>query len=69
MEDSMPTALVAGALDLAVEPRGGRVAGVIFHSDRGSQYLSDRFRARSARLRDLPVRRPGGHLPLYRLIP
>jgi transposase InsO family protein len=45
MEDSMPTALVAGALDMAVEQRGGHVAGVIFHSVRGAQYLSDRFRA------------------------
>ena len=45
MEEQMPTSLVAGALDEAVEQRGGRVAGVIFHSDRGSQYLSDKFRA------------------------
>jgi len=36
MEEQMPTALVAGALDMAVGRRGGRVAGVIFHSDRGS---------------------------------
>ena len=35
-EDQMPTALVAGA-DKAVEQRGGRVAGVIFRSERGSQ--------------------------------
>lgn len=44
MEDSMPTALVAGALTMAVDQRGGHVPGVIFHSDRGSQYLSEKFR-------------------------
>ncbi len=44
MEEQMPTALVAGALDMAVDQRGSRVAGVIFHSDRGSQYLSEKFR-------------------------
>ena len=45
MADSMPTALVAGALTMAVDQRDGRVAGVAFHSDRGAQYLSDKFRA------------------------
>jgi transposase InsO family protein len=32
----MPTALVADALKMAVELRGGDVRGVIFHSDRGN---------------------------------
>ena len=44
MDDTMPTALVAAALTTAVALRGGDVRGVIFHSDRGSQYLSDRYR-------------------------
>ena len=45
MDDTMATALVAAALTMAVGLRGGNVDGVIFHSDRGSQYLSDRYRA------------------------
>jgi putative transposase len=44
MDDTMATALVAAALTMAVARRGGNVHGVIFHSDRGSQYLSDRYR-------------------------
>ena len=42
--DHMRTELVANALDAAIATRGGRVeAGVIFHSDRGSQYTSAEF--------------------------
>jgi transposase InsO family protein len=37
LADNMRTALVADALSMAVACRGGHVAGVIFHSDRGSQ--------------------------------
>ena len=37
--------LVCDALRMAVATRGGRVAGVIFHSDRGCQYTSAEFRA------------------------
>jgi transposase InsO family protein len=44
MDDTMPTALVAAALTMAVALRGGDVRGVTFHSDRGAQYLSDRYR-------------------------
>ena len=44
MDDTMATALVSAALTMAVALRGGNVRGVIFHSDRGSQYLSDRYR-------------------------
>ncbi len=42
--DHMRTELVANALDTAVGTRGGHVAaGVVFHSDRGSQYTSADF--------------------------
>jgi putative transposase len=43
MDEHMPTALVADALTMAAEQRDGHVRGVIFHSDRGSQYLSAKF--------------------------
>lgn len=36
--------LVADALKMAIATRGGHVAGVTFHSDRGSQYTSKLFR-------------------------
>lgn len=39
----MRTSLVADALNMAVATRGGSVQGVIFHSDRGSQYTSEDF--------------------------
>jgi transposase InsO family protein len=44
MDDNMATPLVAGALEVAVELRG-EARGVIFHSDRGSQYLGGTYRA------------------------
>jgi len=44
MEERMPTSLVLGALEMAIQTRGGDVEGVIFHSDRGSQYLSREHR-------------------------
>jgi transposase InsO family protein len=37
MDATMPTGLVSGALERAVDLRGGDIAGVIFHTDRGSQ--------------------------------
>ena len=40
MADHMRTELVTDALAMAVGVRGDRTAGIIFHSDRGSQYLS-----------------------------
>lgn len=43
--DHMRASLIGDALTLAVATRGGAVAGVIFHSDRGSQYTSAEFRA------------------------
>jgi transposase InsO family protein len=39
----MRTSLVADALTMAVAARGGTVDGVVFHSDRGSQYTSAEF--------------------------
>jgi putative transposase len=42
--DHMRTELVANALHNAVKRRGGHIpAGVIFHSDRGSQYTSHEY--------------------------
>ena len=58
MEDQMPTALVAAALDNAVAQRGGRVAGVIFHSS--SIYRQIPWALR--RLRHPSVGRTGGNL-------
>jgi len=40
MGDRIDTRLVADALDMAANSRGGRTAGIVFHSDRGSQYLA-----------------------------
>ena len=45
LADHMRASLVCDALPMAVATRGGNVAGVIFHSDRGSQYTSAEFRA------------------------
>jgi transposase InsO family protein len=42
--------LACGALVMAAAVRGGNVAGVIFHSDQGSEYTSARFRQACARL-------------------
>ena len=44
MAEHMRTELVAGALDMAVAARDGEVAGMIFHHDRGTQYMSRDFR-------------------------
>lgn len=44
MANHMRTELVADALDMAVATRGGHVKGVIFHGDRGSQYMSGDYR-------------------------
>ena len=42
--------LAYGALAMAVAVRGGQVPGVIFHSDRGSEYTAGPFRAACQRL-------------------
>jgi len=44
MADHMRTELVADALTMAAGERGGRTDGIIFHGDRGSQYLSGDYR-------------------------
>jgi transposase InsO family protein len=43
MAPHMRAELVIDALRMAVAARGGDVAGVVFHSDRGSQYTSAAF--------------------------
>ena len=44
MADHMRTDLVADALKMAAATRGGATAGVIFHGDRGCQYVSGDYR-------------------------
>lgn len=44
MADHMRTELVADALRMAAGERGGHTAGIIFHGDRGSQYMSHEYR-------------------------
>ena len=44
------TELAYGALAMAAAVRGGRTAGVIFHSDQGSEYTAARFRSACGRL-------------------
>ena len=44
MANHMRTELVADALEMAVAARGGQVKGIIFHGDRGSQYMSGDYR-------------------------
>ena len=49
--DTYPTAeLATAAINMAAAARGGHVAGVIFHTDKGSQYTSDAFAAACGRL-------------------
>ena len=43
MAPHMRTSLIRDALDMAAGVRGGATAGIIFHSDRGSQYMSRAF--------------------------
>ena len=57
MADHMRTELVADALAMAAGARGGATAGIIFHGDRGSQYLSGDYRQLVA---DLEMRQSVG---------
>lgn len=44
LSDDYPTAgLAKAAINMAVAVRGGDVAGVIFHTDRGTQYTAEAF--------------------------
>ena len=50
--DSHPDAqLAVAAINMAAAARGGDVAGVVFHTDKGSQYTSDAFAAACRRLK------------------
>jgi transposase InsO family protein len=44
MADHMRSELVEGALEMAVATRSGDVAGMVFHHDRGAQYMGKDFR-------------------------
>lgn len=44
MAPHMRTELVADALEMAAAARGGHTAGITFHGDRGSQYMSSDYR-------------------------
>jgi putative transposase len=43
LAEHLRASLVGDALEMAVTRRGGRIDGVIFHSDRGCQYTSAEF--------------------------
>ncbi|WP_143591578.1 IS3 family transposase [Thermoactinospora rubra] len=45
MSEHHDAALTAASLQMAVATRGGNVDGVIFHSDRGSEYTAARYQA------------------------
>ena len=49
MATDMRTRLVLDAIDMAAGARGGRTAGIVFHSDRGPQYLAGEHTAALAR--------------------
>ena len=49
LAEHMRASLVTDALTMAVVQRGHPVAGVIFHSDRGTQYTSGALRALASR--------------------
>jgi putative transposase len=44
MAEHMRSELVESALEMAVATRGGQVAGMVFHHDRGAQYMGRDFR-------------------------
>ncbi|KWX00904.1 Integrase catalytic region [Carbonactinospora thermoautotrophica] len=50
MSEHHDAALAVAAPRMAAATRGGEVRGVIFHSDRGSEYTAEAFAAACARL-------------------
>jgi transposase InsO family protein len=62
MADHMRADLVTDALNAAIRTRGGRVDGVIFHSDHGAQVRVERVRRRVQPGRDPPIHGSGRHL-------
>jgi transposase InsO family protein len=48
MSDRIDTRLVADAVDMAGDARGGRTTGIVLHSDHGAQYLSAKLRDTAA---------------------
>ena len=57
MAEHMRTELVADALTMAAGARGGATSGIIFHGDRGAQYMSGDYRQLVA---DLEMRQSVG---------
>ncbi len=51
MARHMRTGLIVDALDMAAACRGGRTRNIVFHSDKGGQYMSDRFAKRIQKYR------------------
>lgn len=49
MSEHHDAALMVASLRMAVATRGGDAGGVIFHSDRGSEYTAARYQAECAR--------------------
>lgn len=50
MSEHHDAALAASALQMAVAVRGGQTPGVIFHSDKGSEYTADLYAQACRRL-------------------
>ncbi len=48
LSDRIDTRLVQDALDMAAHARGGRTAGIVFHTDHGAQYLAGKLRSAAA---------------------
>ncbi len=59
MGDHHDAALVIASLQMAAVTRGGTVDGVIFHTDRGSEYTAADFAAACRALGRRPVDGPG----------
>jgi len=51
MANHMRTELIGDALDMAAACRGGQTRGIVFHSDKGGQYMSDTFAKQIQRFR------------------